>query len=266
MISAVRLRQSQGILEKLRHYTEGLEGIIADLIAPQQILDNELVTTHTQGSVALIVMASNSGMCGSFNAKMIKELSKIPLLYPNEELLFFPIGKKVREALGHEGCCVQGHYDELAKNISFASASGFVDDLIHLYRSKQIKKADIFYYHYKSAATQIIMHTPLLPWSLPRHIVPTTDNENDLSIFEPSRGEILNRMMPQLIKSTFYLALADHQTAEHGARTLAMQLASENANDILEELRLNYNKLRQQTITAELLDIIGGSIVGNSFA
>ena len=263
MISSARLRQTQVILEKTRHYNKELERIISALINPQDPVCNELTASHEKEAVAIVVMSSNSGMCGAFNSRMVKELSHLPERYPGEKLLFFPVGKKIREALTRAGFTIHGNFDELAVRIDFKRAANFTDELIALFRAKKIKKADIIYYHHKSAATQLIMHEQLLPYVLPAlsdsKIEDNPNSDDSLwPIFEPSQQAVFDAILPQVLRSKFYMALADNHTAEHGARLLAMQLASENANDILEELRLNYNKIRQQNITAELLDIVGG--------
>ena len=258
MISSARLRQSQVILENARHYNTALKQIMSMLINPQKPVCNELTATHGKGAIAIVIMASNSGMCGAFNSRMIKELNNLPERYPGEQLLFFPVGKKIREALTRAGFTIHGNYDELAAKMSFNKATDLTDKLITQFRSQKIKKADIIYYHYKSAATQHIIYEQLLPFTVPEPANTEAANDPDLYIFEPSQQAIFNAILPQALRSHFFVALADNHTAEHGARVLAMQLASENASDILEELRLNYNKIRQQNITAELLDIVGG--------
>ena len=261
MISSVRLRQSLGILDKARHYNKELEQITSKLINPQKPFSNELTALRGQGAVAIVIMSSNSGMCGAFNSRMIKELNNLPERYPDEQLLFFPVGKKIREALNRSGYTIHRSYDEMAGKISFQQAADLTGELIELFCSQKIKKADIIYYDYKNAAIQIITYEQLLPYMLPEFgdlEEEGDENENWRHIFEPSQTAILNTILPQVLRSKFYMALADNHTAEHGARTLAMQLAGENASKILEELRLNYNKIRQQNITAELLDIVGG--------
>jgi len=259
MISSVRLRQSLGILDKARHYNKELEQITSKLINPRKPFNNELTALREQGAVAIVIMSSNSGMCGAFNSRMIKELNNLPERYPDEQLLFFPVGKKIREALNRSGYTIHRSYDEMAGKISFQQAADLTGELIELFCSQKIKKADIIYYHYKNAAIQIITYEQLLPYMLPEFgDLEEEENENWRHIFEPSQPAILNTILPQILRSKFYMALADNHTAEHGARTLAMQLAGENASKILEELRLNYNKIRQQNITAELLDIVGG--------
>lgn len=259
MISSARLRQSQGVLEKVKRYQKEITSMIANLNNPQTPFAHPLTTPHDKGAVAIVIMSSNSGMCGSFNARMIKELNNLPATYPNEPLLFFPIGKKIREAAAHLGYSIHGHFDELAAKNSFALNADLVEQLITLFRAQTVKKVELVYYHYKNAMNQEIIYEQLLPYILPGQSASTAGSDPDLPIFEPSRPAILSAVLPQAIKSQFYLALADNQTAEHGARTLAMQLASENANDLLDELRLSYNKLRQQNITSQLLDIVGGT-------
>ena len=258
MISSARLRQSQVILEKAKTYNNELEQIMSALLHPKNPVCNELTTSHGKGAVAIVIMSSNSGMCGAFNSRMIKEISALPTLYPDEPLLFFPVGKKVREALIRSGYTVHGNFDELAGKMSYQHVADLTNELITLFHAHQIKQADMIYYHYKSVATQIITYEQLLPYVLPAFTKPEAANDSDLYIFEPSQPAIFNTILPQVLRSKFYLALADNHTAEHGARVIAMQLASENAGKILDELRLSYNKIRQQNITAEMLDIVGG--------
>ncbi len=259
MISSARLHQLQAVLEKTVQYKQALESVVERLCDPQQPFSNELTMEREQGAVALIIIASNSGMCGAFNARMIKELHTLSARYSDEPLMLYPIGKKIREAATNLGCNVQGHFDELAGKFSLENSAKLINSIINAYRSGKYKKVIMVYYHYKNMANQLITNETLLPYAVPASSDSCADSHPDDYIIEPSAEAIIADTLPQLIRAKFYAALADNQTSEHAARTLAMQLASENANDILEELRLNYNKLRQQNITSELLDIIGGS-------
>lgn len=263
MVSSAQLHHAQGVLENATAYKQSLDRLATDLLNHTET-DSPYVRKHTEGPVAIVVMSSNTGMCGSFNANMVKLLHSVNVYYPEDKVLFFPIGKKIREAIEHEGYMIGFEagedMDHLAGKTSYAEVAEFVSRLMELYRLKQIKQVDLFYYNYKSMAIQEIREMTLLPYSA--SLPPKTgeyETANDDFIVEPSEEEFLNDLIPMVIRSNFYYALMENQASEHAARTMAMQLATENADEILAQLQLAYNKLRQQNITSELLDIIGGS-------
>ena len=257
MISSARLHQAQGVLEHAQIYGKGLEELLCRL---QEVLAERsipLLTERSEGPVAVVVMASNSGMCGAFNANMIREVAHIGKRYPQEELLFYPIGKKIRQALLLSGQKVEGSFDNLMEKPSSEEIAQAVDQLMEAFLSGGVKRVDLLYYHFRNLARQEIQYRTLLPLT---PVSATADERpNDDYIFEPSLSEVLETLLPEIVRARFRTALADNHASEFGARTMAMQLASENADQLLEELQRNYNKLRQQNITSELLDIIGSS-------
>jgi F-type H+-transporting ATPase subunit gamma len=171
--------------------------------------------------------------------------------------MLIPAGSKARKALLQLGYEPECHFDHLVNKPSFEDIAQLAATLMDLYTSKQVKKIELVYYHFKSIGTQLIQHKPLLPYRLPANSM--VDSTSSNYILEPSLQLILEKSLPLLLNATLYTAFIDHQTSEFAARTIAMQLASENANELLDELRLTYNKVRQQNITAELLDIMGSS-------
>ncbi|MDR1226156.1 MAG: ATP synthase F1 subunit gamma [Prevotellaceae bacterium] len=253
MISSARLHQSQGILEKAQAYSRALESVVASLVDVEKPFASALAEQHEGNTVAVVIMSSNSGMCGAFNAKIVKELPNIVKKHSGKQLVFYPIGKKIREALTEAGYKIQGNFDSLAGRTTFRDVVKLTGELMSLYASKKVSKVDLVYFHNKSTASQVIVHHDFMPYALPK-----VRSHADC-IFEPSRELVQERVLPQMLKAQLYTAVMDNQTSEHTARTLAMQLATENADDMLDDLRLSYNKLRQQNITSELLDIIGGS-------
>lgn len=260
MVSSAKLHHAQGILEKTIAYKQALERLAAALFTDDGEEESPYIRKQHTGPVALVVMSSNSGMCGAFNANMIKALHRIGADYPDETFLFFPIGKKIREAVERAGYAVGyeagEQADPLAGKISFADSTAMAIRLMELYRLRKVKRVELMYYQFKNMAVQEIKTMTLLPYAITRS--ETVEAEENY-ILEPSKEEIIDSLFAMIIKSTFYYALMQNQTAEHGARTMAMQLATENADRLLSELQLTYNKLRQQTITSELLDIIGSS-------
>lgn len=259
MVSSAQLHRSQNILEKAVVYKQTVDSMLCGLAASDDNLSSPFLEKHEQDVIAIVIMASNSGMCGSFNTKMEKELSHLSSLYPNRKLLFFPIGKKIREAVLHQGFEVEGVFDYLAGKTSFEEARSFSRQLMDLFRARKVNHVEMIYYHFKSTSTQQITYKTLLPYSLPCSEETETTGELDDYILEPSQKELTETLVEMCIHSDFYTALMDNQASEHAARTIAMQIASENADDILDELQTTFNKLRQNNITNDLLDINSSS-------
>lgn len=263
MVSSAQLHRAQGALEKIIIYKEALDKLITRLLVNDRKYESPFINKQHTGPVAIVIMSSNSGMCGTFNANMIKLLQSIRTYYPDEEFLLFPIGKKIREAAGHAGYetgyKAGQNADSLAGKFSYKESAEMAIYLMELYRMKKVKHIELVYYQFRNMAVQEIKGMTLLPLSIPsRRYTEKIEAEDDF-IIEPSRNEVLDCILSMVIKSNFYYALMQNQTSEHGARTMAMQMAAENAEQLLSELQLTYNKLRQQNITAELLDIIGSS-------
>lgn len=260
MVSSAQLHHMQGVLENAITYKDALDKMVAGLSLNSGFSDLPLVRKQDTGPVAVIIMSSNSGMCGSFNANMIKTLEHLRAYYPQDELLLFPIGKKIREAAEHDACNIGfengENMDHLASKVSYKDISEMISYLTEMYLRKKVKQVDIIYYEYKNMAIQEINEMTLLPYPVPA--APEAYSNEDY-IFEPSEEELITTLIPMALRSNLYYALVENQTSEHAARTMAMQLATENADEILTDLQLTYNKLRQQNITSELLDIIGSS-------
>ncbi len=257
MISSAHMHRLQGLLGSAHTYTRSLESVVAALCASDELLQLPYTEQREKGAVAIVVMASNSGMCGAFNARMVKEAIAMKKQYADEDLLFYPLGKKLRKPIKEAGITLQGEYDVLVAKPDFAEAAKLADDLARQFAEGKLKRVELVYFRYHNMAIQNIIHDTLLPYVA----VPAQDNaiQADGFILEPSREQVAVDILPQAIRAKLYAALIDNQTSEHAARTMAMQLATENADEMLDELKLSYNKLRQQNITSELLDIMGGS-------
>lgn len=259
-IASAQLHHAQGVLANTKQYKESLDQILTGLSGSTGWEKLPLVNKQETGAVAIVIFSSDSGMCGAFNANMIKELEAIRLSYPDEELLFFPIGKKIGEAVKQAGFSI-GWTGDQAKGVQINKLSGqeiteLLNRLTTDFRNQQIKQAEIVYYQYKNMAVQEIKEITLLPFSMPPAAETTVEEDY---IYEPDREMLIEALIPMVLRARMHYALAENQTSEHAARTMAMQLATENADEILAELERSYNKLRQQNITTELLDIIGSS-------
>ena len=259
MISSSYLRRAQDLLASAAAYNRSLESLIAALCSSDAPLNSPLTAQREKGATALVAVASNSSMCGAFNARMMKEMFDTARQYAGQNLLIYPIGKKLRKTLAEAGYTPQGEYDSLSGKATYQDAVKLVEELTERFASGEVKKVILLHYHYRNMAVQNIVRQELLPYATPKNSKLTASLSADSYILEPSREVLCNDLALQSLKAKFYAALMDTHTAEHAARTVTMQLATENADEMLNDLRLSYNKLRQQNITSELLDIIGGS-------
>jgi F-type H+-transporting ATPase subunit gamma len=257
MIASAQLHRAQTVLKHAQYYDQALQASLSGMIDADTEYHTPLTDTQDSGPVAIVMLSSNSGMNGPFNARMEKELHTLKNLYPDETLMLIPVGNKMRKALLQTGHEPAYQFDHLVNKPSFEDIAQMAAALMDLYTSKKVKKIDLVYYHFKSVGTQDIQYKTFLPYCFPAGKAASAISSN--YILEPSFQTILETSLPLLLNAILYTIFIDHQTSEFAARTIAMQLASENANELLDELRLTYNKVRQQNITAELLDIMGSS-------
>ena len=264
MVASAKLHKAQGAITNMLPYERRLHGLLTNLLSGGNILSWN--TPREVKRVALVVFSSNSSLCGGFNANVIKHacawLDEHKAL-GIENILVYPIGKKVADALLKQGYSVQGDYQHMADKPSFAEASVLAQQLMDMFEKGEVDRVELLYNHFKSTASQILTHEVYLPF-LSSHEEKLSDEESRTEeidyILEPSREELLTMLLPKVLRMKLYTALLDSNASEHAARTMAMQIATDNADELLQELTLMYNKTRQQAITNELLDIVGGSM------
>ena len=264
MVASAKLHKAQGAITNMLPYERRLHGLLTNLLSGGDILSWN--TPREVKRVALVVFSSNSSLCGGFNANVIKHacawLDEHKAL-GIENILVYPIGKKVTDALLKQGYSVQGDYQHMADKPSFAEASVLAQQLMDMFEKGEVDRVELLYNHFKSTASQILTHEVYLPF-LSSHEEKLSDEESRTEeidyILEPSREELLTILLPKVLRMKLYTALLDSNASEHAARTMAMQIATDNADELLQELTLMYNKTRQQAITNELLDIVGGSM------
>lgn len=264
MVASAKLHKAQGAITNMLPYERRLHGLLTNLLSGGDILSWN--TPREVKRVALVVFSSNSSLCGGFNANVIKHacawLDEHKAL-GIENILVYPIGKKVTDALLKQGYSVQGDYQHMADKPSFAEASVLAQQLMDMFEKGEVDRIELLYNHFKSTASQILTHEVYLPF-LSSHEEKLSDEESRTEeidyILEPSREELLTILLPKVLRMKLYTALLDSNASEHAARTMAMQIATDNADELLQELTLMYNKTRQQAITNELLDIVGGSM------
>ena len=265
MVAAAKLHRAQQAIGNMVPYQEKLHEILQDLLVGSGVrasVESPLLTPSDNRRVAIVAFSSNSSLCGGFNATAVKSLlGELDRLQAEgltwEDIDFYPAGRKVAEAGRKVGLKAAMDASHLLDKPAYAPAAQLAQTLIERFEKGEIGRIILLYNHYKSNASQPPVRETYLPLTLPE----TADGpvEEDL-IVEPVKKEVLESLLPKVLLLKIYTVLMDSYAAEQAARTVAMQLASDNADELLEQLTLEYNKRRQQAITSELLDIVGGSL------
>jgi F-type H+-transporting ATPase subunit gamma len=296
MVASSKLHHAQVAIQNMLPYEELLEHILKSFLAAeaesQTIFDQERPVKRA----ALVVFTSNSSLCGGFNANTIKMMLHAVDEYDKtigrENVEIYPIGRKVYEKAQKMGLKVQGEFSALADKPNVQQCIEIARELGKKFADGEIDKVELIYHHFKSAGSQVLTRKTFLPIDVEEEL--NADHERDLTstiatresqeylkkrgerettreqeevkplndnfIVEPDMDTVLSQLLPKLAHLSLYTALLDSNASEHAARMVAMQTATDNADELLRELNLQYNKSRQQAITSELLDIVGGSV------
>ena len=295
MVASSKLHHAQVAIENMLPYEEMLEHILKTFLASDAELRSTFLQERPVKRVALIVYSSNSSLCGGFNANVIKEMQKTLDQYEHlgkDNIIVYPIGRKVAEKVTKLGFKPAGNFVALADKPNVDGCISIAQELGAMYAKGEVDRVEMIYHHFKSAGSQILTHKTFLPIDIESEL--NADKERDLTsnvatreaveylrnrdrqqvakerqaakplndnyIVEPDLHSVLNKLVPKLAHLMLYTALLDSVASEHAARMVAMQTATDNADELLRELNLQYNKSRQQAITNELLDIVGGSV------
>ena len=259
MVSSAKLRKAQKSIENLLPYESRLNRLLNSFLSSDADAGSLFSDQRDLKRVAIIVFSSNSSLCGGFNTNVAKRLTQKIEMYRTlgqENILLYPIGKKVAKVCRKLGFEPQGDFEEMADKPSYSAAVEFANQIIDLFADGNVDKVDLIYHHFKNKSTQVLKDEVFLPVQLS---APEKGGVTLNYIVEPSSNTILEQLIPKVLCLKIYTALLDSNASEHAARTMAMQIATDNADDILQDLSLLYNKSRQQAITNELLDILGGS-------
>ena len=257
MVSAAKLKKAQDAITSMRPYANALTELIQNLSG---YLDGDTQNLYTQvrpkQSVLIISITSNRGLCGAFNANIIKKTRQLfDKEFKNQKVSLITIGKKGSEILNKTGKVISS-YDSVFDNLTYNNVSNIAEIVMNHYEKKTFDQVVLVYNRFKNAATQIIEVESFLP------IVAEKKSENNSNvdyIFEPSKSEIISELLPKSLKMQLFKALRDSFASEHGARMTAMHKATDNATDLRDQLKLTYNKARQAAITNEILEIVGGA-------
>lgn len=293
LVASAKLHKAQMAIDGMLPYNNRLTGIINNLLRSEQTGEtfvSPLLEKREVKRVALVMVSSSASLCGGFNNNLIRFIQQVideyqALLQKEGSIVLFPIGRKVAQAisaLAHTQ--VVDDYLLIGEKPTYAQASELAARLTDLFLRGEIDRVELIYTHYKNMAVQVLRRESFLPVDVDaidnQQFVDgkqaassdtdaSVNNPNDnfstgvLStdyLFEPSVGELLTSLLPQALAVRLFAMLLDSAAAEHAARTFAMQQATDNADGLLQELNLMYNKNRQQAITNELLDIVGGQM------
>ena len=296
MVASSKLHHAQVAIQNMLPYEEMLEHILKSFLAAEADSQTIYDQVRPVKRAALVVFTSNSSLCGGFNANTIKLMTQVVNDYAEtigrENVEIYPIGRKVYEKARKMGLNVQGEYSALADHPNVQQCIDIAMELGEKFYEGKIDKVELIYHHFKSAGSQVLTRKTFLPIDIESEL--KADHERDLTsviatkesqeylkkrgerereqkqedvkplndnfIVEPDMYSVLVELIPKMAHLMLYTALLDSNASEHAARMVAMQTATDNADELLRELNLQYNKSRQQAITSELLDIVGGSV------
>jgi len=267
MVAAAKLRRAQDRITGMRPYSERLEGIMRNLTANTSLeeLNSPFVVERDPEKVLIIAITSDRGLCGAFNANIIKTSmtlakEKYAEQFTVGKVSFLPLGKKAYDAFRRSSLDYDAKHFEIFQNLDFNEVKKVGDEVLENFIKEEYDRVEIIYNEFKNVATQIIRTKQFLP------IVANEEGQEDSKsesrndyILEPSQEAIIQDLLPSVLKITLYSAILESNASEHGARMTAMDKATENAGELLKELKLTYNRSRQAAITTEILEIVAGA-------
>ena len=257
MVSAAKLKRAQDAIVQMRPYANKLTELLENLSASLDSSDGGVYSQKREiKNVLLVTVTSNRGLCGGFNAYIIKKAKDLlSNKYVDANVRILSIGKKSSEHFRKSGFNVISSHDELFSDLTFNNVAKVSEDIMEKFVMGDYDKVVLIYNQFKNAATQIIMDENYLP-------IEATETEGAIIgdyLFEPTKQEIIEQLIPKSLKTQLFKAVLDSHAAEHGARMTAMHKATDNASELKKELTLTYNKARQAAITGEILEIVGGA-------
>lgn len=263
MVAASKLRRAQMAIVNMRPYAQKLNEILQNVTSSLDSgEENSYGEIRPINKALIVAITSNRGLCGAFNANIIK---KTRLLLENDfadinnkgNVDIITIGKKASDFFSKRDYNHIGSYDNFYSDLSFENISPLATELLQKFKNKEYDKIIVVYNMFKNAATQLVTAEQLLP-VLPSE-TKSEDSKNSNYLYEPSQEEIVESLLPSILRTQFYKTLLDSFASEHGARMTSMQQATDNAHEMLRDLKLTYNKARQASITGEILEIVGGA-------
>lgn len=261
MVSAAKLKRAQNAVVQMRPYADKMQEILTNVSGSIDTADNPFIKVREEKNTLIVALTSNRGLCGGFNNNVIKRVKKLVAEIGESKVTVLPVGKKANDIFKKysyiAGDNLPNENYSLWDDLTFENIVPLTEALMNKYSDGTFDKILIVYNSFKNAAVQLLMTEQLLP------IVKANDEKKSSSntdyIFEPSQEEIITDLIPNSLKVSFYKAMLDSLASEHGARMTAMHKATDNASELIKDLKLTYNKARQAAITNEILEIVGGA-------
>ena len=262
MVSAAKLRRAQDAITQMRPYARKLQDMLSNIIGSLEgDMNLALAETRIVNNVLLIVVTSDRGLCGGYNANVVK-LAKATIAekYPTQKITIWNIGKKGYESLSKSGYDTNADFKDIFLKLNFGNVQAAAKAAMDSFINKEFDAIEIIYSEFKNAATQEFKAEPFLP--IPKMAKKANQKKTDF-IFEPQKEILVSELMPKILNTQLFKAVLDANASEHGARMTAMDKASENANELLKSLKISYNRARQAAITTELTEIVSGAAALN---
>jgi F-type H+-transporting ATPase subunit gamma len=262
MVSAAKLKRAQDAITQMRPYANKLQEILQNVSSSLDTSENAYARTNTAKNILLICISSNRGLAGGFNANVIKKTwSLIKNEYQGQNVSVICIGKKAADAFKRTEHHIHGtdlphNLNEIFDRLTYDNVAPIAEKIMETFVNKEFDKIVLVYNQFKNAAVQIVQDEQFLPVQASENASTTSSTDY---IFEPSKEFIVSDLIPRSLKTQFYKALLDSLASEHGARMTAMHKATDNAKDMLRDLKISYNKARQTAITTEILEIVAGA-------
>jgi len=262
MVSAAKLRRAQEAIIQMRPYAQKLQEMLSNIVSGSDDTGAELAIERTPEKVLLIVVASDRGLCGAYNANIIKlartvAQEKYAQQLAKGNVTMWPIGKKAFEAFQRLKMNMNSAYKDVFLSLSFENVQQVAKAAVEGFSKKEFDVVEVVYSEFRNAATQVFTVERFLP--IPKAVNKTGKATKADFIFEPDKATLIAELMPKILNTQLYKAVLDANASEHGARMTAMDKASENANELLKGLRISYNRARQAAITTELTEIVSGA-------
>lgn len=260
LVAASRLKKASDAIDMMRPYAQKLGEILQDLSSGADNEGNVYGEQREVEKVLIVPIASNRGLCGAFNANVIKRVKNLlenvySHQYEQGNVHFYTVGRKVSEFYSKEDYHLLASQDDVWNDLKWEAVLPVAEELLRLFKEGEYDRIDLVYNQFKNAGTQLLIHEQFLPIE----VVETEDGVQHDYIMEPSKEVIIDELIPKTLKTQFYKALLDSLAAEHGARMTAMHQATDNADALVKDLKLTYNKARQAAITNEIIEIVSGA-------
>lgn len=257
MVSAAKLKRAQDQITRMRPYAQKLQGILSNVSASLDASEGVFSAQRDVKRVLLVTITSNRGLCGAFNANVIKAARReiVRLNKEGVEVSLVTIGKKSFDLLRKDNAAVKLNASEVYNHLTYDAVAEVANTIMEGFRTGAYDEVKLIYNQFKNAAVQLLQVEPYLP------MVPaeTTGNASSDYLFEPAKQDIVEDLIPLSLRVQLFKAVLDSHASEHGARMTAMHKATDNAKSLQKSLKLEYNKARQAAITNEILEIVGGA-------